>query len=185
MQKIFEYVFIGWSIVMGIMVTVTGALHFVYNTSGSFYIEGLKTNPTLAVILVAVSLMVMGLLTILYPLYYTFFKRESFVNSNWFFALWYFILSCLTFFITGVLGLVVGILCFITSVVLLVVLIILKIPNNSVAQQLTSENNSTNTTPQSTQDIVVLQTEMSQTTSENPSQNVQTEVVSQRQDDEI
>ncbi|EKE36993.1 hypothetical protein ENUP19_0085G0063 [Entamoeba nuttalli] len=135
LKKIFKYVFIGWSLVMGIFI-LTGALHFVYNSAGSFLIEGLKTNPTLAVILVAVALLVMGLMTILYPIYFIFFKRESFVNSNWFFTLWYFILSCLTFFITGVLGLVVGALCFVTAVCLLIAIIILKFPNNSTMQRI-------------------------------------------------
>ncbi|KAL7719430.1 Uncharacterized protein QTN25_003148 [Entamoeba marina] len=127
MKKVVVLCFVIWSIIIGILV-LTGALHFVFNEADSFKIEGLYTNPTLVVILVAVSLLVMGVLMILYPFYYFLTRKETNINSIWVFMLWYFILTCLTFFMTGILGLVVSAMCFVTTVILLISIILIRFP---------------------------------------------------------
>ena len=129
--RIASYVFILWSFVMGILIITTGALHFVYNESDSFQIKGLLTNPTLAVILVAVSLLVMGALTFLLPIYYIVFRKNKTKRMLHIFTMWYFILCLLTFFMTGILGFSVAILCFVTSVILAVCVILVKFPKKN------------------------------------------------------
>ena len=143
-KTIFMYVFTAWSVIIGILVIVTGSFHFVYNSAGSFLIQGFKTNPTLAMILVAVALLVMGLLTIIYPFSYFVFKREPITERLPLFTLWYFILACLTFFISGIFGIIVGSLCFVSAVVLLICAIISKIPNATDMQRLDTEDTEKN-----------------------------------------
>ena len=94
----------------------TGALHFVFNETGTFRVQGLYTNPSLAVIIVAVALIIIGIVMTIFPFFFFFAKKKRLADWAWIISLWFFIIACLTFFMTGLMGLIVAILSFMTSV---------------------------------------------------------------------
>ncbi|KAL7721383.1 hypothetical protein QTN25_001801 [Entamoeba marina] len=118
LKQIINYLILGCISILGFLIMLTGGLHFLKNKPESFKISGLKTNPTLAVVLVAVVLMVSGIITIVmcaFGVMQSFYLHNAF--SQWGLAcgLWFLILSCLSFFMTGVFGLVTSILSFGTA----------------------------------------------------------------------
>ncbi|GAB1219769.1 hypothetical protein ENUP19_0042G0013 [Entamoeba nuttalli] len=135
--------FLVWLCVIGILLTLTGLLHFVNNKPESFKVDGLQTNPTLAVVLVAIVLLVCGLVTVLIS-GFGIVRSVPFIplilENGVVCSIWFIIMSCLTFFMTGVFGLVTSILSFITSSAFIVIVVLCKFRNVNSHSQHTEAN---------------------------------------------
>ena len=97
---------------------LTGLLHYVYNKPNSFEVKGFQTNPELAVFLVAIVLVICGFTTCIYS-FFSIIQRKHIhdilLKRSSFFFIWFLILSCLTFFMTGIMGFITSIFCFFNS----------------------------------------------------------------------
>ncbi|ELP93038.1 hypothetical protein EIN_052530 [Entamoeba invadens IP1] len=120
-------VFFLYLCVIGLLTLLTGLLHFTNNKPESFQISGLNTNPTLAVMLVAIVLVVNGIVTILvsgFAILHSVQFNNMITENGVACAIWFFILACLSFFMTGIFGLITSLLCLISGGLFAVALVV-------------------------------------------------------------
>ena len=126
----FRILFLCYIFAIGLIIMLTGLLHYVYNSPNSFEIQGFQTNPELAVFLVAMVLVVCGFTTCIYSFFGIIQRKkihDMLSKRSFFFSIWFLILSCLTFFMTGIMGFITSIFCFINMCGFFVIMILNKV----------------------------------------------------------